>query len=396
MASWAMLMRGHRPSAAAAGLPTAATVGTAQGRHSAAPRKPELTAMARQVVVPGSCVSRRQGSRLSAAAKESPTPEPASRDERFARKEKFETDLQGRRKDVADVTSDSLDSANPQLAEDEQTPVFVAEQIGLGLWNLKGMLDPKLEVCAAYVEAHLRDLLEREIHLGPIDRKYKLCDSVKLADPEYSQPYDPEYPAKGEPGYPRFIIENRVYASRVFRKIHMELAHRQDGMHVFHFVMYPFEQFDVPIFSVDMVSFNGTLTLAVCDACPCRTDMSLPSVYQQGLATIQQQFAVERKPPEWGKGIFSNQCVLVRPTTPEETGAFVKYVVSALSVHLKVSRLVLPVPESERSRRADIKAAHQRYSKLMLENDKTFKALEASFGTMWAREYMEEVMFDTA
>lgn len=39
-------------------------------------------------------------------------------------------------------------------------------------------------------------------------------------------------PAKGQEGYPRLLIENRAYASRVFRKLHMELAHRQDGMQV--------------------------------------------------------------------------------------------------------------------------------------------------------------------
>jgi phycocyanobilin:ferredoxin oxidoreductase len=53
--------------------------------------------------------------------------------------------------------------------------------------------------------------------------------------------------------YPRFTIENRVYHSAVFRKIHMELAVRQDGMQIFHFVMYPWPAFDIPIFSLDMV-----------------------------------------------------------------------------------------------------------------------------------------------
>lgn len=39
-------------------------------------------------------------------------------------------------------------------------------------------------------------------------------------------------PAKGQEGYPRLLIENRAYCSRVFRKLHIELAHRQDGMQV--------------------------------------------------------------------------------------------------------------------------------------------------------------------
>lgn len=43
---------------------------------------------------------------------------------------------------------------------------------------------------------------------------------------------DLEPPAKGEPGWPRLQIENRCYQSRVFRKLNIELAHRQDGLEV--------------------------------------------------------------------------------------------------------------------------------------------------------------------
>ena len=39
-------------------------------------------------------------------------------------------------------------------------------------------------------------------------------------------------PVKGQEGYPRLLIENRAYCSQVFRKLHIELARRQDGMQV--------------------------------------------------------------------------------------------------------------------------------------------------------------------
>lgn len=46
-------------------------------------------------------------------------------------------------------------------------------------------------------------------------------------------------PPKGSEGYPRLQIENRVYCSRVFRKLHIEVAARQDGLQVLHMVLYP-------------------------------------------------------------------------------------------------------------------------------------------------------------
>ena len=39
-------------------------------------------------------------------------------------------------------------------------------------------------------------------------------------------------PARGDPGYPRLQLENRAYESRAFRKLHIEVAARQDGLQV--------------------------------------------------------------------------------------------------------------------------------------------------------------------
>lgn len=39
-------------------------------------------------------------------------------------------------------------------------------------------------------------------------------------------------PERGEEGWPSLRLENRVYRSRVFRKLHLELAIRQDGLQV--------------------------------------------------------------------------------------------------------------------------------------------------------------------
>ncbi len=39
-----------------------------------------------------------------------------------------------------------------------------------------------------------------------------------------------EWPERGQPGYPRMQLENRCYCSRVFRRLHMELVHRQDSI----------------------------------------------------------------------------------------------------------------------------------------------------------------------
>jgi hypothetical protein len=35
------------------------------------------------------------------------------------------------------------------------------------------------------------------------------------------------------------MVENRIYSSRVFRKLHLEVAWRQDGLQVLHGVFFP-------------------------------------------------------------------------------------------------------------------------------------------------------------
>ena len=64
-------------------------------------------------------------------------------------------------------------------------------------------------------------------------QKYKYLDSL---DPERTAGMwgytDIKPPEKGDPRWPRMQIENRCYQSSVFRKLHIELAHRQDGLQV--------------------------------------------------------------------------------------------------------------------------------------------------------------------
>lgn len=136
----------------------------------------------------------------------------------------------------------------------------------------------------------------------------------------YTDVPDPE---KGAEGYPRMFLENRIYCSRVFRKLHVEVGARQDGLQVgedrtatwlpwcsplsvasihtqaaclrnhspsrnfcvaqvLHMVLYPRYGFDLPILSSDLVVLpNGKVSLAIIDACPVSEDLSLPPHYVQ-------------------------------------------------------------------------------------------------------------------
>ena len=68
---------------------------------------------------------------------------------------------------------------------------------------------------------------------------------------------DPRFvTADGGDAAERLRLENRFYATQVFRKCHLELAAGGSGLSVLHCVMYPRTTYDLPLFSVDMVAFG--------------------------------------------------------------------------------------------------------------------------------------------
>ena len=232
----------------------------------------------------------------------------------------------------------------------------------------------------------------------------------------------------------RLVVENRVYSSTVFRKIHLELALRGDGLQVLHCVLFPRLEFDLPILSMDLVAApskaaaanpdegaspasssdsktppqlpNAEISLAIIDPCPARLNGSLPEPYRDVVAALQKECGVasNRSQPEWGKDIFSDSCILTRPSGDEELlKKFLRYALSLHAAHLTFSEsLASNLAESRRGKskaqrlqeRAATAAAHARYAEKQLQNGATRGVLAAAFGKEWADSYMEEVMFD--
>lgn len=278
------------------------------------------------------------------------------------------------------------------------TPLEAIEALGMGSWRLKGLMDPPFEALEAQIEGMWREVLQGDLSLYPMPRELKYVDSL---DPEHKMPSsyaEAEWPKRGDDAYPRMQLENRCYSSRVFRRLHMELVHRQDSIQVLHCVMFPRTEYDLPILSMDMVGRSGgAISLAVIDPCPVSLNRSLPPQYNAIVRQLQEQYgmATNRATPEWGQAIFSDLCVILRPEGPEQVSNFLKYAIALSRVHLQLARLVQPVEGANKKRRLEeIKEAHARYCAKQLENDKTTRVLEAGFGKEFSDRYMRTVVFD--
>jgi hypothetical protein len=60
---------------------------------------------------------------------------------------------------------------------------------------------------------------------------------------------------------------------------------------------------------------------------------------------LQEELRMEnnRTIPEWGRAIFSDLCVIMRPVSSDDVRAFVGYAIALTRTHLQIARLVRPV-----------------------------------------------------
>jgi phycocyanobilin:ferredoxin oxidoreductase len=205
----------------------------------------------------------------------------------------------------------------------------------------------------------------------------------------YSLPEDLGY-VEGRLEGEKLVIENRCYQTPQFRKLHLELAKLGSGLDILHCVMFPRPEYALPMFGCDLVGARGQISMAIADLSPTQPDRTLPDAYSAQLSKLPKlEFAQTRDLPDWGD-IFSDFCVLVRPSSPLEETHFLARVEAFLTIHCKQAIAMSPIPDQA----ATTLAGQHNYCSKQLQNDKTRRVLEKAFGPEWADRYMTTVLFD--
>jgi phycocyanobilin:ferredoxin oxidoreductase len=214
----------------------------------------------------------------------------------------------------------------------------------------------------------------------------------------------------------RMRLENKEYQSSRFRRMHLELSKRNDGLEVLHMVMFPRVRYDLPILCLDMVAFKGRVSFVIVDASPVSRDGKLPQVYLQAMAELRKQHfptqqqqeqvaaAGKRKGrlPEWAERILSKGVVCMRPQSQDDVTSFIGYCAELLNFHIEAASCFNPLANTAReeeerdflSEMSEVYQCHERFVKEQRSNDKTSKALEVSFGPSFAEAYMKQTLFD--
>ena len=186
-----------------------------------------------------------------------------------------------------------------------------------------------------------------------------------------------------------FII-NEFYQAKGFRKIHLEVARLGKSLEILHCVFFPDPCFELPIFGADFVANSNNISAAIVDLSP--VGKHLPDSLISQIRSLQvPKFNELGKLPDWGF-IFSPYVCFIRPVDFLEEKLFLKLTDQYLS--LLLSLLVRVHKDEITSLDAIDRLNYQkRYCSSQKLNEKTRGVLTKLFGSSWADDYINKILF---
>ncbi|WP_413679141.1 phycocyanobilin:ferredoxin oxidoreductase [Prochlorococcus sp. MIT 0916] len=187
-----------------------------------------------------------------------------------------------------------------------------------------------------------------------------------------------------------FII-NEFYQAKGFRKIHLEVAKLGKSLQILHCVFFPDPCYELPIFGADLVVNSNNISAAIVDLSP--VGKHLPdSLISQMRSLKVPKFNDPRKLPEWGF-IFSPFVCFIRPVDFIEEKLFLELIDQYLSLLLS---LLVNVGEDEINSLDTTERLNyqKRYCLNQKRNEKTRGILTKFFGSSWADEYVNKILFE--
>lgn len=190
---------------------------------------------------------------------------------------------------------------------------------------------------------------------------------------------------------PRMTLENELRVGEKFRRMHVETGTTEDGFQVLHCVITPDPALAMPIFGCDVVRRGTTTTMAITDVSPVGStngdDLRQQVRHLRGKMITHP---IPRPVPEWGKAIFSPECLCITPRTPTDMVQWIHY---TLAVHRAFLRAVKSAkPASDTDRRAAVNSI-SRYATHQRRNEKTALVLTKHYGREWTERYLQTMLF---
>ncbi len=217
------------------------------------------------------------------------------------------------------------------------------------------------------------------------DRINGLSDVKSLSfDPKSSEMY-------GNLIKEELFIFNEFYKAKGFRKIHLEVAKLGNSFQILHCIFFPDPSYELPIFGVDLVFSLNNISAAIVDLSPVSKDMT-PLMKSQIELIDVPKFKEPRDLPDWGY-IFSPYVCFIRPVDIYEEKSFLRLIDQYLSTLLSLAMNVR-IDEINSLETIDRFEYQKRYCFNQKRNEKTRVILSKYFGSSWADEYIDKILFE--
>eukprot|EP00210_Caulerpa_lentillifera_P008423 g8035.t1 len=283
-----------------------------------------------------------------------------------------------------------------EVPEGKTPPIVVRRMIGMGTWLLRGMMAQEFEFIESEIEGLWRQLLEHGgFALKPMDQRYKMVDSL---DPlgkkgeEFTR--ETENPKKDSEDYPRMFMENRMYQSQKFQKLHVGVGVRQDGLQFLHCLMLPKPNYDLPVFSTFIIGMKR-ISLAYVDLLPATPDQVLPDMFLEGMQLLQMEsISSNQLNLKWMSDISSPKMISISPKNEEETCQLLAYIALLCKVYLKTAEIISPINSPDKIE--EIQQGHQKILKKSIENTHLREIINKSFGSEMTDDYLSNCFFQTS
>jgi phycocyanobilin:ferredoxin oxidoreductase len=181
---------------------------------------------------------------------------------------------------------------------------------------------------------------------------------------------------------PLMHIRNATFSSDIFRKVHVEYVTMNPSLEIVHHTAFPKPWFDIPILGMDVIFRGGVPSMVIADLSSDQHRDPWIGLIPQ-LMEFYDMSGSPRDLPEWGRRIFSEECLFVDDPSPD--------VLNAL-LHLRASYAAGCAICKHHTR--NVSQYHTEYCMQQRKNKKTRGLLTAAFGWDVATQYMRDVMFD--
>ncbi len=187
------------------------------------------------------------------------------------------------------------------------------------------------------------------------------------------------------------FILNDFYQAKGFRKIHLEVAKLGKTLQILHCVLFPDPCYELPIFGTDLVMTSNNISAAIVDLSPVGKYMTHQLISKMDALDVPK-FKEPKSLPAWGT-IFSPYVCFIRPVDLYEQKSFLRLIDQYLSILISLF-VDLRKDETNSLKTIDRFEYQKRYCTSQKCNDKTRVILTKFFGSSWADEYIEKILFE--